>query len=510
MDESLRFTEKMGIPADKVTFIRQTTRIIVKSSLTAQQTYSGQVMLETAANLLGRIFPHVVIETEDYPADYLKTHQPLNKYLNEIVKDAYEWVGIPENVEREFSLVVGALDVDPDSVYIDADGWMAYVGSKPNETIQESNVNIPIGAVVSACLGVSELFKRVFSEYISHEVLMVNGGIWLNTLTYTDDKQINPNINELVMDKVVLFGSGSVGSALLYTLKFMPVIRGNLDIVDRDIKVDTKNLQRYSYLTVSDVINCRGTSKAKWASRKFQSHFPDLKVTPWDEKNGEVNQYLNANTLKPGIQLAISAVDNVKARIQIADCLAKRTINAGTGDTTLSITRHGFADGKACLACSYIAKLPDVNWYQDLSNQTGLPVDRAAFVWEGNDLLNEDDVYNMRRHGFITDEQVTELVKTDLRSLVNRRLYAQIKVTDKKDDKPVTAPFVSTMAGALLAGELIKELTGLTDSWKENKYKANLLLLPTCHAMWVPIEDKGNCLCKNAFRIKKYQELWKQ
>lgn len=50
-------------------------------------------------------------------------------------------------------------------------------------------------------------------------------------------------------------------------------------------------------------------------------------------------------------------MDNIYARRDITDLLAKRVINAGTGDVRFTISRHGFADGNACLYCNYLNKL---------------------------------------------------------------------------------------------------------------------------------------------------------
>jgi hypothetical protein len=102
---------------------------------------------------------------------------------------------------------------------------------------------------------------------------------------------------------------------------------GELHLVDRDPKVDLDNRQRYILLTTHDVEQYKGMKKVDWDS--------------------DVIEYLDSSPVKPGILLAISAVDNVQARIDIADCLAFRTINAGTvilllqsQDTALEMGMH--------------------------------------------------------------------------------------------------------------------------------------------------------------------------
>lgn len=508
LEESLRFTDKLGIPADRVTDIRSRTHIIITASADCMHDYSGQIMLEVGVNLLARIFPHVSVEVDCIPAAYLKTQKPLDEHLQSVIQDSYTWKGIPDNPRSDFYFVVGNLPVEGNAVYVDAEGWASFVGVRPSSLNEKSSVKIPVGSVAAACLGVAEIVKQVYKDYIPNNLLLVQDGIWFNTLTYNDRPTPNINCVNIHLDRVVLFGCGSIGSSLLYVLSFIPEVTGFLDIVDRDRKIDKNNLQRYSLLTVSDVRDYQGVSKARWAAEKTKRRLPDLSITPWDGQLGEIVKYLNANPSRPVIKLAVSAVDNIEARIQIADCLAKRTINAGTGDTTLTITRHGFADGKACLACYYIANTPNVSWYQEVGNQTGLPVDRVAYLLQGRAVINMDDLNTMVVRGFITADQIEDLVNTDFASLVNRRLYSAVNVKSDDDvEKPVTAPYVSTMAGALLAGELIKEICGLQDMWAKNKYQTDMLSLPEKYTTWVP---KGglNCLCANHFRVQKYSELW--
>jgi len=507
MDESLRFTSKVGIPTDIVTDIRSRTQIIIKAGSDTMRDYSGQVMLEVAANLLARIFPHVAAEIDSIPAEYLKTQQPLDNHLHGVIKDSYIWDGVPEKPKNTFYLVVGNAPVEGTAVYIDADGWLSYVGIRPSGLSEKTGIKVPIGPVVSACLGVSEIFKIIYKDYIQKNVVLIQDGIWFNSLSYNNEMTPNLNIENLHLNRVVLFGSGSVGSSLLYVLSFLSEVTGKIDIVDRDKKVDNNNLQRYSFLTVSDVSYYQGVTKAHWAADKIKRRLSGLNLIPWDGETGEIVKYIDANPLRPGIKLALSAVDNVEARIQITDCLAERTLNAGTGDTTLTITRHGFSDGKACLACDYIAKAPNINWYQEVSNKTSLTVDRVAILLQGKALLDRDDLEKMTVKGFISIDQVDSLLNTDLSSLVNRRLYSAVNVQNEGIEKPVTAPYVSTMAGALLAGELLKEVCGLQHAWENNKYRTDMLNLPVNYTTLVPKENK-NCLCLNHFRKQKFKELW--
>lgn len=507
MNESLRFTNKIGIPDDVVGRIRARTRVILTAHPDCAKEHSGQVMLEVAANLLCRLFPHVEVRIEPVPT-YFSAELPLDEYLRAIIRDGYLWdeqSSFGENLSEVSLVIGGGVPETEDAIFIDADGWLAYVGRTPNTQTSRVNHTVPIGAVVAACLGVSEIFKIAYQGLISKPIFEVGDRFWLNTLTYNDDLSKNPDIGTVNFKEVVLFGCGSVGSSLLYTLGFLPDVTGELHLVDRDPKVDMDNRQRYVMLTTSDVSTFKGIKKVEWAKAKTSRRIPRLTVKSHD---CGVVEFLDTRTLTPGIRLAISAVDNVQARIEIADCLAYRTVNAGTGDTTLTITRHGFADGKACLACDYTSQIPNVSWFQQVSQQIGIPVERVAALLEGGALLSDVDIRKMVSVGFVTSEQIESMVNTDLASLVNRKLYAAIGVqTESKEETPVTAAYIAAMTGALLASEVIKELCGLETLWDSNKYRMDMLSVPTLYTMYVPPGSK-NCLCHHHFRKRKYEEVW--
>ena len=505
LKESLRFTNKMGISSDIVNETRNNTKVIITADKKEVLNYSIQIMLEISTNILAKIFPNIEIDVEDVPAKHLNTSKNLYSHLIKTKNEAYKWNQAKGETQNYIYLVVGNKKVSEKAIYIDANGWLAYVGNKPSN-IEKKDIRIPIGSVASACLGAAEIFKLIFNKKIKKDFNLIENIIF-NTLTYKFDDETNIPVDQLNLDRVALFGSGSVGSSLLYTLGFMPNVSGTIDIVDRDPNIDINNMQRYSYLTLSDLEKNQSLSKARWAANKIDSDLENLKVNYWDKSQGTVSNYLNSRPLKPRIKLAISAVDNINARIEIADCLAERTINAGTGDVTLTITRHGFSDGKACLACDYISNIPSRNWYQKVSRETGLSVGRVAQLLQGGEVLVEDDIKIMINKRFIEKEKKDKLLNTDLNSIVNRKLYSSVSIDNKNStESSVTAPFVSTMSGALLTGEMIKEIAGLQGNWKKNKFRMDMLI---GNSLSTSVPKAGiKCLCANNFRKQSYENLW--
>ena len=129
-------------------------------------------------------------------------------------------------------------------------------------------------------------------------------------------------------------------------------------------------------------------------------------------------------------------------------------------------------------------------------------------------MLQRNDLELMVSRGIISQQDIKSLIGTDLASIVGRKLYGQVELNNtnhtKLEEKPITVPFVSLMAGALLAGELIKEMCGLENSWEENKYRVDMLNVPTnyTYRLWATRNMNNQCVCKNSFRIKKYNKLW--
>ncbi len=70
--------------------------------------------------------------------------------------------------------------------------------------------------------------------------------------------------------------------------------------------------------------------------------------------------------------LVVCAVDTYDARRDIAGELPREIVNAGTTPRDFTISKHGFADGFACLACLYPPREQDVEQAAVMARELGL------------------------------------------------------------------------------------------------------------------------------------------
>lgn len=479
--------------------------------------YYCQVILEASVNMLCRIYSNIVlyIPEKECILQYNRTTLRLDKYILGIARDSREGKDDNINLEKDLSKCHAVVCIGPHdeefeeerTIYLSANGWLAGISRVYMDLGNNEDFN-PLGATAAACLGVAEVFKMTFKDRISRPVIPVSGKFIFSTFDYSNNNTSNnPKIDSLDIDSAVLFGVGSVGSSMLYTMKFFKDVKGTLEIVDTDKEVESRNLLRYNYLTASDIPRFKGVEKVHWIKEKLRIDCPSLNIIPYI---CNVKEYSNKKGMDNKVNIAISAVDNVIARRDITDILARRTLNAGTGDVRFSVSRHGFNDGSACLYCNYInVNQPPANNYQQYSQMTSIPVARIYTLMEDNAVLDDNDFTTMINKGIVTSDMRDLVIGKPLMSFIHERFYGQMQIDQSESKKVITVSFVTLMAGCLLFGELVKETLGLQNSWKGTLYEQDMLALPNEMKQERRPNDRGLCLCQNSFRRMKYDLMHK-
>ena len=151
-----------------------------------------------------------------------------------------------------------------------------------------------------------------------------------------------------------LVGVGAVGSACLYALAHLPGLAGEIHLIDNET-FDESNMNRYVLMRQSDLER----PKVDVGTRAFSGH--GLSAVPHEMT---YNQF--ARKFQKAVDLLLTPVDSEEGRRALAKELPRRVINAATGGTTVTLSTHGFADGKACLHCLY---LPKANKKEPLRNR---------------------------------------------------------------------------------------------------------------------------------------------
>jgi len=514
MHEEKFFTQQLGIASDLSCSVQESTLVSVILSSEEENDYSKQVITEVAINLLARVFRHIFV---DVPRDTI-CQLPggkgllLHEYLSSIPSQVREWPGQSHEIEERFNVVVGSGEItSANTVYVNSNGWLAFIGRIPTPIkILVEHENNPIGAVVAGCLGAAEIFKMAFGSKISKRVTYVDKPISFSTFSYKVGDYSNwyylenPEFGQAELNEVTVFGVGSIGSSMLHSLAFVPGLQGSIDVVDSDLKLDVHNLLRYSLLTLQDLHRNAAAPfpKAEWAERKLKELCPNLSVRPFVI---DASGYLSKLPHDYKIDVAVSAVDGIPARRDITEVLAKKTLNAASGETNIEISRHRFNDGMACLYCRYTNSKSPLSQVNLFSQMTGLSPQRVIQLLD-QDVLAKCDIDILIQLGKISVDERDKWLGNRLNTLINGRLYGQVPVVNSGNPSlsVVTVAFVSLMAGALLAGELLKAKNFSWEaSWKGNLYKQDLLHLPNEIIFWEPNKDK--CLCNHSFRQNIYR-----
>jgi hypothetical protein len=209
----------------------------------------------------------------------------------------------------------------------------------------------------------------------------------------------------------------------------------------------------------------------------------------------------------PGFDgVAISSVDRVDARADVADLLARTTLSVGVGGLSFHVQREHPVDNAACPYCEYLTVGTPMSQLGAYEQQTGIPMARIAALLAGQ-RLQPGDVSAAIAAGRIHAGRAEELVGRRFEDLV-RRAYAQATVrTVAGEAVAVSAPAVSWLAGAVVAAE-VRKLEKLLPAL-DRRIDVDVSGVPTGMVRTVGRDRSGRCLCANPFRIRAARRLYR-
>lgn len=258
------------------------------------------------------------------------------------------------------------------------------------------------------------------------------------------------------LDQAVLIGGGGVANGFLWVLEEVDAY-GTMGVVDPK-KASPSNLNRCLYFNEADI----GQPKAEVLARKF-SH-AHLRLEPFVGTFAEL-------TKKRLVKRAITTTDSRVARRSIRSQLPLEIIDASTTGVSEVITfSEKQPTDSACLSCIYIHIPQETEREQHIADALGLELAevKKQFI----------DVELAEKLAGLHPSLNAESIKGMAMDSLFRQLCGTGDLLDAKVEQ-VLAPlaFVSNLAGALLAVELIRaELGGL------QRYGTNYLFL----SPWAP------------------------
>lgn len=455
----------------------------------------GGATLDLTVRLAARLYPNLAI----LPLD--TTAASLVQTLCALARSINPNIGL-SSVREEITrcVVVGdtAAGLDVPCFYAGSQGWVARLSTAgPVGSGASGN---PLGAGASACLAAANVFRTVFAEQLTEAD--PDSELTLSTFDF-GRSALDPELGPVDLGETHLVGLGAVGNGAVWALGRVPGMTGDLHLVDHE-DADLSNLQRY-VMTAQDGVD---RPKVEIAAEGLLE--TSLRVVPhrlrWD---GYVQQRGDWR-----FDRVVVALDTAKDRLAVQGTLPRRILNAWTGPDDLGVSRHGFADGKACLACLYLPSgkvededvrvarelgIPEAFMQVRILLATGAPVD-GAFVATVAERLG------------VPFDALQPFEGQPLRTFYGQALCGGVvfRFTGgaRGDQATVPMAFQSALAGIMLAAELVKDAGGMAASpTVVTRLNLTRPLAQYLHDPRTP-DRSGRCLCCDTDFVGTYRRKY--
>lgn len=392
-------------------------------------------------------------------------------------------------------IVIGAgTDIGGAELWLGGDDWTALTGHHPAPLTPREHA---FGVHAAAALTAAEVMKRTLGPLGMMNVPMTEPLVW-NLLDYRLAAAGSiPTPIHRTLD-VVLFGAGSVGSSTAGLLVCDPGTSGTVVVVDPDSFDPARNSYRYPASTGAE-----GGPKPDWVAGL-------LSKAGWTASGScrRVADWTRSQEAPGWAGIAVSSVDRVDGRLDVADVLAHTTVSVGVAGLALHAQVEHCFDEFACPYCDFAGEAAPMTRIQARAQQVGLSPARVAQLDLDDTVLEPDDVAAAVAAGRVRAEQADQLVGRRLDDLI-RRVYAEATVPAAGEEPAaVTAPYVSWMGGLLAAAELAKASRGLLPL--DRRVDLDLSGVPLGVQSRRPRDQAGTCICSSPKRRAWASRLYDQ
>lgn len=465
--------------------------------------HEGRSALDLSVRLIARLYPTInFIGLGKTSIDFIDEFSSLAKSINSKIEFSSQ--------TPTLILVIGATTPDRNITsgpiyFIGSDGWLSKFSTQA--AIGCGETTNPLGAGIAACIGVSNIFRYVFSDFLTPEY----DDDFVLSLISLDTDETGKDLKEKKVDvgKIQLAGFGAIGNGFLWAIKNTPLVSGTITIVEPET-LALSNLQRY-ILAEERHIGKLKTEIAKeyLKNSKFSS---TLQSVSWVDYLNEPDSWKN--------ETAIIAIDNANDRIGIQASLPKTIYNSYTESNILGVSRHNEFGKDACVVCTYMPSGKRKSRSQEIADNLNLSQmerqirDYVFYEKVADDQLlgwvaqaNEIDFSELQKfRGMPVNEFYSNVVCGGM--LMELRSGDQIV-------EHIEAPlaFQSAMAGILEFSELIIDKGGLRKTTMPNKTQFYPLasvksgVNPYNHTF--EKDNTGRCICADPDFVSAYIKKWK-
>ncbi|MES2304297.1 MAG: ThiF family adenylyltransferase [Gemmatimonadota bacterium] len=289
-----------------------------------------------------------------------------------------------------------------------------------------------------------------------------------------------------------LAGAGAIGNAFLWATSRLN-IRGTLDVVDDDV-VSSGNLNRQVFFTDGDV----GWPKSVRLVEHARGLLPELSLRAQICRLQDVPE---KNT-GPWLRRLVVAVDSRRARRQLQSELPGEVFDASTTDTREVIIHHNREPrNTACLECIYCANEAEYTREHHIADSLGISVDevRRERVTDAAASLIAD-----RFPTFKAEDIVGIAYDSLFKQLCGQALLRG------PSGRAILAPFafVSCLAGALLALEIVRRLAPGAPASDLNYWRVSAWTPPILRLQRVRTQNATCECCSNEDIARVRANLW--
>jgi molybdopterin/thiamine biosynthesis adenylyltransferase len=315
----------------------------------------------------------------------------------------------------------------------------------PNGGAPVSPEGGPFAALATAGIGCAQIAQRLYPEVFGTEasqpVRVEHGAL---------DGGLDAAMRRL--GRPFVAGVGAVGCALVFAL-VVSGASGEVLLLDPDTVKDS-NLMRYVLFDSRHL----GMSKVDAAKQIIADAGLDLDV----ELEAVVLQtYLEEHPEeRERAHLVVSAVDTYEARREIAGWLPKEVLNCGTTPRDFTVSRHGFGDGYACLACLYPARPQDAELDAVMAAELGISRDEVAQLRRCKQGLSAELLERVAGARAAPAHAYIAYVGEPIDTFYNKEFCAKIATKTQRGEAVAPLAHGSALAGFLLAQALVAYAPG--------------------------------------------------
>jgi molybdopterin/thiamine biosynthesis adenylyltransferase len=362
---------------------------------------------------------------------------------------------------------------------INSNGWLARVssfGDLPGDTFQSN----PLGAMLAASLGVTEVFKRVYGIPGEKYSLLHATQFSLFELS-SAPTGLGPKLTETSLPDTLLVGAGAIGNAIVLLLSQLR-LRGRLHIVDKQVFA-VENLGTCVVLDGQDWLDTPKAGRlANWLRERSALVCTGEQALVESARSGE---YLKSMA----VDLVLAGLDDVAARWDVQLLWPSVLVDGGINAVGAAAVTHRLdRPSGACMRCSFRLPLTDERAVQ--SQLTGLA--RASLESDLGRALTEQDV-------LVAKESMRPWLRDQVaqgKTLCATISDAQTRALGMKleDGFRPSAPFVATASAALVVAQALKALAYPEAEFTQRFQFENVFLGPDAAVGVLTLADP-NCLC---------------